>query len=77
MINGFQSDGGTELNGSTWFEFLGLLLLGLLSLGSELVEGGILGRRMIIQGIIDRAITCTLFLLLGWTGFDHLTQMIF
>ena len=75
-INGFQSDGGTELDGFTWFGFLVLLILFLVGPFSLLVEGGILGRRNIIQGIIDHAITCPFFVL-GGSGFDHLTQMIF
>ena len=53
LINGFQSDSGTELDEFTWFGFLDLLLLFLAGIRSLLVEGGILGRRMIIQRIID------------------------
>ena len=56
-INGFQSDGGSELDGFTWFGFLVLLILFLVGPLSLLVEGGILGRRKIIQGIVDHGIT--------------------
>ena len=78
LINGFQSDSGTELDEFTWFGFLDLLLLLFLAGIPSLVESGILGRRNIIQRIIDYDITCSLFLLLLWgCGFDHLTQMIF